>query len=316
MENINVKYKGLHGKIKKQTLTEEQLLALIEDQLKQAAVKNRVAGRAAAEGDEVVFDYAGFIGDDQFPGGTAQKQSLVLGSHAFIDGFEDQCIGKNEGDSFDVFVTFPEDYAAPMLAGKDAVFHCKLHEIYREDVPELNDDFAKKAGCANVAEYREGLREQAQRTLDAQARFEARDALMHDMLEGVELEVTKEVINAELDVMMAELSDQIEMQGFGIEQYCQYTGKSKEFLRAEMLTDAIFRVRLNLVLEYIAEQEGITMTDEEFDKFLSDAAGEYGMTVEEVRAAMDDIMLAGFRQDLLRQKTENFILDNAILTEE
>ena len=316
MQDIDVKYKGLEAHIKKQTLTDEQFEELLEGQLRQAAVRRHIEDRPAQTGDEIIFDYVGFMGEEQFPGGTAERQSLVLGSNAFIPGFEEQCVGKSAGESFDVCVTFPADYAAPMLAGNDAVFHCKLHDIFKEDVPELTDEFAKKAGCADVNDYRVKLREQAQRSLDAQARFEARDALMHNMLEGVELEVTKEVINAELDVMMAELSDQLTLQGFGMEQYCQYTGKSKEFLRAEMLTDAIFRVRLNLVLEHIAEKEGITLSDEEFEDFIAMAGKEYGMSVENVKSAMDDIMLAGFRQDLLRQKTENFILDHANIIEE
>lgn len=316
MPDIDVKYKGLEAHIKKQTLTDEQFEELLEGQLRQAAVRRHIEDRPAQTGDEIVFDYAGFMGEEQFPGGTAESQSLVLGSNAFIPGFEEQCVGKSAGESFDVCVTFPADYAAPMLAGKDAVFHCRLHDIFKEDVPELTDEFAKKAGCADANDYRVKMREQAQRSLDAQARFEARDALMHNMLEGVELEVTKEVINAELDVMMAELSDQLTLQGFGMEQYCQYTGKSKEFLRAEMLTDAIFRVRLNLVLEHIAEKEGITLSDEEFEDFIAMAGREYGMSVDEVKSAMDDIMLAGFRQDLLRQKTENFILDHAHIIED
>ena len=316
MPDIDVKYKGLEAHIKKQTLTDEQFEELLEGQLRQAAVRRHIEDRPAQTGDEIIFDYAGFMGEEQFPGGTAERQSLVLGSNAFIPGFEEQCVGKSAGESFDVSVTFPADYAAPMLAGNDAVFHCKLHDIFKEDVPELTDEFAKKAGCADAEDYRVKLREQAQRSLDAQARFDARDVLMHDMLEGVEMEVTKEVINAELDVMMAELSDQLTLQGFGIEQYCRYTAKSKEFLRAEMLTDAIFRVRLNLVLEHIAEKEGITLSDEEFEDFIAMAGKEYGMSVEDVKSAMEDIMLAGFRQDLLRQKTENFILDHANIIED
>ena len=312
MKEIEVNYIGLPIELKKQVITEEQLAAIIQGELKAAAKKELVSTRETQNGDEIILDYAGFVADEQFEGGTAEKQSLVLGSHTFIPGFEEQCLGKCAGDCFDVNVTFPSEYHASNLAGKNAVFHCKIHSIFRDNVPELNDEFVKTVSkCSSVEEYREFVRKEAQRSLDNQARFEARDELMRKMMEDVEISVSKEVINAELDVMMAELSDQLTLQGIGLEQYLEHTGKTRDFIRAQMLTDAIYRVRLNLTLEHIAEKENIEITEEEVDEVIKLAAGQYGMTPEEARESIGEIGMEGFKQDLLRQKVENFILDHA-----
>ncbi len=312
MKELNVKYIGLKAKIKKQTLTDEQFEELIAMQLQSGAERREVTDRPAKEGDEIIFDYAGFMGEEQFPGGTAEKQSLVLGSNAFIPGFEEQCIGKSVGESFDVNVTFPEKYPAPMLAGQAAVFHCKIHAINEEEIPQLDDEFVKRVSeCSTVEEYCTTLREQAQKALDNQARFEVRDKLMHDMVDAVELEVSKEVINAELDVMMAELEDQLVMQGFSLDQYIEASGQSKEYLRASMLNDAIYRVRLNIVLEYIAEKENLSISEEELNEVIEIAARQYQVTPADVLNTIGEMGMESFKQDLLRQKTENFILDHA-----
>lgn len=317
MKELDVKYIGLKGKVKKQTLTDEQFEELVQMQLKNRAIRREVTDRCARLGDEILFDYAGFLGEEQFPGGTAEKQTLLLGSNAFIPGFEEQCVGRGSGENFDVNVKFPEQYPAPMLAGQDSVFHCKIHAIYTEEVPELTDEFVKKTSeCNSVEEYRMTLKEEAQKALDNQSKLEIRDELMHAMVDTVDIEVSKEVINSELDVMMSELEDQLTVSGFSIDQYTQQTGQSREYLRASMLNDAIYRVRLNIVLEYIADKEGISISDEEIEEVIEIAAAQYNMTTEDVRNSIGEIGLEGFKQDLLRQKTENFILDHADIEEE
>lgn len=314
MDFSNLKYRGLEAEEKRAVLKEEDVLKAIEEELSAAGKRNKVEDRKTMYGDEIIFDYAGFLGDVQFPGGTAENMSLVLGSHDFIPGFEDKCVNRSAKEKFDVCVTFPEDYAAPMLAGKDAVFHCKIRSIWKEEPAVLDEDFVKKnSPCKTVEEYKEHVRGLLEKQLKNEARFEAREKLMKKMLDGVDVSVNKEVINAELDVMMAEFKDKLLLSGLSPENYYEHTGTSEAYIRAQMLEEAIYRVRLNLALEYIAKTEGITLLDEEVEEVIELAAKQYEMTVDEVKATIGDIGLEGFKQDLLRQKTENFVYDNAII---
>ena len=164
-----------------------------------------------------------------------------------------------------------------------------------------------------MKEYKEHVRGLLEKQLKNEARFEAREKLMKKMLDGVDVSVNKEVINAELDVMMAEFKDKLLLSGLSPENYYEHTGTSEAYIRAQMLEEAIYRVRLNLALEYIAKKEGITLLDEEVEEVIELAAKQYEMTVDEVKATIGDIGLEGFKQDLLRQKTENFVYDNAII---
>ena len=313
---ITVKdYKGVKIERNLKKITAKDVQAELESRQKRNSRLVTVE-REAQKGDTVILDYAGFCGEDQFEGGTAENQSLVLGSNSFIPGFEDQLIGVKAGEEKDVNVTFPKEYHEKSLAGKDAVFKCKLHEVKMEELPEINDDFAK-----DISEFDtlKELKADIKKTLEAQAKdaaeYEGKNKAIEAVVKANEFTVPAVMIDDEAAKMLEEMSQQMQYQGLNLELYCQYLQKTPEQLKDDLKPEAEARVRSRLVVEAIADAEGLSASEEEIEKEYADMAKQYGMEVDKLKEMFDAQNAKYLAQDIKNRKAVDFIYANAVITE-
>lgn len=309
---IEVKnYKGVEIEKVEQEVKDED----VENELKAVQKRNArmvVVERPAQEGDTVLFDYAGFVGDKQFEGGTAERQELVLGSGMFIPGFEEQLIGVTPGEKRDVKVTFPEDYHAEELAGKEAVFHCLVHEIKEEQLPELDDEFAKDVSeYDTLEELKQANRERLESYAKMSAENQMKDAAIEKVVEANEVEVPASMVEDELDRMIGELNQQLRYQGLTIEQYIQFTGKSMAEFREEIRPEAEKAVKTRIVLMGIVEAEKLEVSAEEIEDELNKMAAQYQMTADKIKEMIGVENLTFLQKDLQVRKAIDLIYDNA-----
>jgi len=306
-------YKGVEIEKIEQEVKDEDVEREIENLQKRNA-RIAIVERAAQEGDTVLFDYAGFVGEEQFEGGTAERQELKLGSGMFIPGFEEQLVGVAAGEDKDVEVTFPEEYHAPDLAGKAAVFHCHVHEVKEEQLPELDDEFAKDVSeFDTLEELKQSHRERLESYAKAGSESAMKDAALAKVVEANEVEVPASMIEDEMDRMSQELDQQLRYQGLSIAQYLEFTGKSMEDFRGELRPDAERQVKTRIILTGIVEAEKIEVADEELEEELKMMGIQYQMPVDKVKEAIGEEGLVYFKKDLQVKKAIDFIFDNAIV---
>lgn len=274
-----------------------------------------VAERAVEEGDTVVLDYAGFVGEEQFEGGTAERQELKIGSGMFIPGFEEQLVGVNAGEEKDVVVTFPEEYHAPELAGKEAVFKCRVHEVKFEELPELDDEFAKDVSeYDTLEELKAASAERLQKYIDAQSISRAKDAIIAKVCEANTVEAPKAMVEDEIDNMIQELDQQLRYQGLSIDQYMEFMKKEAKEFRDELRADAEKKVATRVILMSIAEAEAIEVTEEDLEAELKNMAITYNMETEEVKNAIGAEGLKFFKKDIQLKKVIDLMYDKAVVT--
>ena len=272
--------------------------------------------REAQEGDTVYFDYSGFVGEEQFEGGTAEKQTLKLGSGMFIPGFEEQLVGCKAEEDKDVKVTFPEEYHAEDLAGKEAVFHCHIHEVREEQLPELNDDFAQDVSeFDTLDELKAKTRERLQETADKSAVAKMKDLAMEKVMVANEVEAPVTMVNDEIDRMIQEFQQQLMYSGMRLEDYLQYTGSKMEDFREQVRPDAEKSVKTRIVLMGIVDQENIDITDEEMEEELALMAKQYGTDVDQIKSMIGESNLSYFKKDMQIKKAIDLVYDNAVQTE-
>ncbi len=274
-----------------------------------------VAERPAEMGDTVILDYAGFVGEEQFEGGTAEGQSLKLGSGTFIPGFEEQLAGVSAGEKKDVNVTFPAEYHAENLAGKEAVFHCTVHEVKTEELPELNDDFAKDySEFDTLDELKADIRTKLEESAKNAAEYAGKNAVMDKVYEANPIDVPQVMIDDEAQAMFSEMEQNMAQQGISMEMYTSILKKTRDELVAEMKPDAEKRVKTRLIVKSIADAEGITVSDEELETELNNMAAMYGMTTEDLRKALEG-QIDYVKQDVRNRKAIDLIYANAVLTD-
>ncbi len=283
------KYKGLKAAKKAALVTEED----IAEELKKLQERNSrlvtVEGRAAAEGDTVTFDFDGYVDGQPFDGGKAENYTLVLGSHQFIPGFEEQIVGKNTDEEFDVEVTFPEDYHAAELAGKPAVFKCKLHEIKEKELPELNDDLAKDASeFDTLEELKNDLKEKLthQREHAAEDAFETQ--LLDQLAEGLQAEIPEAMFENRVNDSVRDFDYRLQSQGLNLQTYLQYTGMDMDAFRKGFREQSEKQVKVRLALEKIAKLEELAPTAEEIEAEYAKYAEQYKMDVEKVKSVLPE----------------------------
>ena len=310
------KYKGLKAVRVVQLVTDEQLAQQLEEIRRQYPLSTPITDRAAKLGDEVLIDYAGFVGDNQFEGGTAERQPLMLGSGTFIPGFEEQLVGAKVGDKVDVKVTFPQEYHATDLAGKEAVFHCTVHAITAKSLRELDDQFAKDIGMMNSLEEMKGaLRAQMQQYADQVSDAQMRDQLLNALVaECEELEVSDELIEAELDDAVKTVYQQLQQQGLTLDDYLQFCGRTLEELRAELRPNATSTVKARLALQEVSRLENITVSEEEIEAEYQVFSRECGIPVEQLKQACGNDAIEALRKDVTMKKTIAVLVDNAEIT--
>ena len=309
-------YKGLKAVRLVQLVTDEQLNQQLEEIRRQYPLSTPVTDRAAKLGDEVLIDYAGFVGENQFEGGTAERQPLMLGSGTFIPGFEEQLVGAKVGDRVDVKVTFPQEYHATDLAGKEAVFHCTVHAITAKSLRELDDQFAKDiSGLNTMEEMKATLRAQMQQYADQVSEGQMRDQLLNALVDECEdLVVADELVETELDDAVKTVYQQLQQQGLTLNDYLQFCGRTLEDLRAELRPNAISTVKARLALQEVSRLENITVSEEEIEAEYQVFSRECGIPVEQLKQACGNDAIEALRKDVTMKKTIAVLVDNADIT--
>ncbi len=309
-------YKNLKGTLEKLTVTDEEVDRQLTRLQQQTPRVRPVTDRAAQSGDEVVLDYAGSVDGVPFEGGTAQGQTLVLGSGMFIPGFEDQLIGHSVGDQVTVRVTFPKDYRATELAGKDAEFACTIHEIHERMSYALDDTFAKEVGqCENYTEMREKMRQSLQEFYDERAELELQDRLMRQAAATLSYTPTDAELSAAVDAQLQTVQAQLAQRGLTLEQYCQFTGSTMDGLRADAKPEAETSLRIQKTAEIIAALEGLRETEEELAQEYAAVCRQNGMTMEQLKPYVNDEFEQAVRQNARLKKAIHFVRDHAEVTE-
>ena len=308
-------YKGIKAERELRKLDEAEIEGQLKSMQKRNARILTIDGPANWD-DTVILDYKGFVGEEQFVGGTADDQSLVLGSNTFIPGFEAQLVGVNKGDEKEVVVTFPEEYHAEDLAGKEAVFKCTIKEIKREELPELDDDFAKEASTFDtLEELKEDIKKNIQERVDRSNENAGKEAVLAKICELNPVDIPQVMIDDEADKMFDEFRQQLMSQGIDINMYCQYAGTTPEAIRKDYEDGAKKRVHSRLALEAIAAKEGIEATAEEIDKEIEDMASAYNMEKDKVLGALGTGYEKLLAKDIVNRKALDFVYANAKLTE-
>ena len=305
-------YRGLTAVLDHHTVTMAEADHQLQRLQQQTPRIEEVKDRPTQTGDEVVLDYAGFCDGEQFAGGTAQMQTLVLGSGTFIPGFEEQLLDKTCGEEVDVNVTFPEQYHSEALAGKAAVFKCKIHAIRVKTFYEMDDTFAKEVGhCENLEEMREKMRQSLQNYSDERGEMELQEILIRKAAETLEFNPTEEQIQAEMDEQMQNLNAQLAQQGVNLEMYCRFMNTTEEQLRADTRANAIASVKVQAAIEQIIAIENLEATQEEIGEAVALIARQNRMTVEQLKPFYDAEFEAAVVRSVLTSKAMKLVRDEA-----
>lgn len=293
------------------TVTDEEVEKALDAEREKNARTITVTDRAIAEGDTAVIDFEGFVDGVAFEGGKAENHSLVIGSHSFIDTFEDQLVGKNVGEEVEVNVTFPEEYQAEELAGKAAVFKVKINEIKAKELPALDDEFAQEVSEFETLEaYKEDVKAKLAETKEADARRTKEEEAVRKIAEKSKMDIPAAMIESQVQNMVDNFAQQLAQQGLNLNQYMQFTGMTVEKLKEQVRPEAVTRIQNSLVLEQIAKDENIEVTEEDIEAELQKMADAYGMDVEKIRGFMGDAQKNAMRDDLKVQKAINLVMDN------
>lgn len=307
-----IQYKGLRGTLERMIVPEAQIDRQIEQLIEQHPRIIPVTDRPSRLDDELVLDYAGYADGEAFEGGTATNQTLTLGSGAFIPGFEDQLVGKNAGDEVDVHVTFPERYHAPALAGKAAVFKCRIHEIRIKQKYEADDAFAREiAGVESFEALKARMREGLQAYADKQAVDDLKVRLLDQLL--AEGPVDTDQLNAAIDQQMQALEAQLARQGLTLDAYCQFTGRTKEQLREDCAPDARKGILRQRVIAEIARAEHMVADEESVAEAIREICRQNGVSVEQLQQRLDESAQNAIVQNVVTQKVLDLILANAVI---
>ena len=309
-------YKGLEVEVAKQTVSEDDVNARIEQDRQKGARTIDVEDRPVEDGDTVNLDYAGSVDGVAFAGGTAQGQTLKIGSHQFIPGFEEQMVGMQIGEEKDLNVTFPEQYHSEELAGKAAVFHVKVNSIQRTELPELDDDFAADVSDFNTfAEYKDSIVKELTERAEKNNEVTIENALVEKAVDNATIDVPHAMIHEQLDYMMREMEMRMAYQGLRMEDFLKYTGQTREQLAHSYHGEAEKRVRIELTLEAIRKAEGIEPTEEEVKKQIEEQAKRMGKDVEEFEKTLTDEQRAYLSDSAAIQKVVDLLKADAKVTE-
>ncbi|MBQ9608034.1 MAG: trigger factor [Lachnospiraceae bacterium] len=305
-------YKGIEIEKIDTEVSEDEVMAEILKAQKENSRSVPVEDRAAQLDDEVTINFDGYVNDEAFEGGKGENYKITLGSHTFIDGFEDQIVGKNIGDKFDVNVTFPEDYQAANLAGKPAVFKCELLGINATELPELDDEFAEEVSEFDTfEEYKEDTKKILAAKKEKSVKTEKENKLIDKIAEASEIDIPEPMIEYNQEQMFNEFANSMMYQGLNIDQYLKLTGSSKEQLMEQIKPDAIARIKSGLVLDAIAEKEGITPSEEAVEEELKTMAEAYQMEVDKLKDIMGDKELESIKRDLAAKEALKLVVENS-----
>ena len=308
-------YKGLEVERQDTAVTDEEIEEQLNDRRQGNAEFVIKEDEPAAEGDTVVLDFEGFTDGEPFEGGKAEGYELELGSGSFIPGFEEQLVGVKAGESKDVEVSFPEEYHAAELAGKPATFKVTVHEVKARELPELDDEFAKEVDSEveSLDELRNKLKEQTAREKKDASEAALRDELVEQAAKNADIDIPEVMVESEVDRMVQEFGQRLQQQGMTLDLYYQFSGQDEAALRAQMKEDAETRVRVSLVLEAIAEAEGVTVSEEDIQEELQTMSGQFNMDTEQIKQILGGTELV--ENDIRLKKTIEFLVENAKISE-
>ena len=310
-------YRGLKATLNRHIVTDAEVDRQLERLQRQCPRIAVITDRPTQAGDEVVLDYAGFCNGEQFPGGTAEKQTLVLGSGTFIPGFEEQLLDKVPGEQVWVEVTFPAEYHAKELAGKPAEFRCVIHEIRVKTPYELDDVFAKEVGGADTFEQmRQRMALSLQSYCDERGEMDLQDHLLRQAAETLEFDPTEAQLNAEMDEQMNNLKAQLAQQGLSIEMYCSFMTTTEAQLREDARANALNSIRMQAAIELIVSLENLEATKDEIGEAVALIARQNNMTLEQLKPYYDAQFEAAVVRSVLTSKVMRLVRDAAEVTEE
>ncbi len=309
-------YKGVEVPKTEIVVTDEDVEAELKSEQSKNSRTVTVDDRAAQMDDTVVIDYAGTIDGVAFDGGTAQDHHLVLGSGQFIPGFEDQLVGVSTGEEKDVVVTFPEDYHAKDLAGKEAVFHCTVKRIEKLELPELDDEFAQDVSeFDTLAEYKESLKKTIEERKAKNAENAKINAAMDKAIANATVDLSDLLVEEQVNNMFEQTANNMRMQGMDLEQYLTMSGQKIEDVKENMKPEAIQQLRTQFVLEKIAEVENIEVTDEKVEEKLADMAKAYGMEVDKLKEIFNDAYMVQFKENMRTELAAELVGNSAVEVE-
>ena len=303
-------YKGIEVTRVDTSVSDEEVEEAIERERERNGRDVTVEDRAIEDGDTAVIDYEGFVDGVAFDGGSAKNQPLKIGSGTFIPGFEEQLIGKNAGDDTEVNVTFPEDYHADDLAGKDATFKVKLHEIKRKELPKIDDEFAKDVSeFDTLKELKDSVKEKLQTEAASKAKYENEEKAIKAVCDATKIDIPSGMIETEIDNMMKDIETRLSYQGLNMKQYLQMIGKSEEEMRKEFEEQAKTSVKSRLVLEAVVKAEKIEASIDEISEKIKEMAANYGRDAEELQK--NEHLVNYIKENMTNEKAIKFIVDNA-----
>lgn len=306
-------YKGVEVPKSEIAVTDEEVDAEVKKEQDKNARTVAVEDRAAANGDITTIDFEGFVDGVAFEGGKGTDYALTLGSGTFIPGFEDQLVGANTGDHVEVKVTFPEEYQAKELAGKEAVFQCDVKKIETKEVPELDDEFAKDVSeFDTLAEYKEDVKKKLTEKKEKEARTAKENAAVDKAIENAQMDIPELMTKTECRQMMDDFSRRMQQQGLSMEQYFQFTGQSVDKMMEDMKPQALKRIQTRLVLEKIAEVENIQPTEEEVNEEISKMAEMYKMEADKLKDLIGENEMEQMKKDMAVQKAVTLVADATV----
>ena len=301
-------YKGVEVE-KADTEVEEELKKVQEQNSRTVTVEDR----AVKDGDMTVIDFEGFVDGVAFEGGKGENYPLTIGSHSFIDNFEEQLIGMNIGEEKEINVTFPEEYHAEELKGKPATFKVSVKEIKEKQLPELDDDFAQDVSDFDtLAEYKEDLKKTISVRKENEAKAKKEDEAIAKIVETSKMDIPEAMINTQVNRMVEDFAQRLQQQGLSIDQYFQYTGMTADKIVEEMKPEAVKRIQTRLVLEAVAKAEDIQVSDEEFDAELQKMADMYKMELSQIKEFMGEFEGKQIRSDIAIQKAVDLIVNSTV----
>ena len=293
------------------SVSEEEVNEALEQQRNNNARTITVTDRAVAVGDTAVIDFEGFVDGVAFEGGKGENHPLEIGSHSFIDTFEDQLVGKNAGDEVEVNVTFPEQYQAADLAGKPATFKVKINEIKAKELPELDDEFAQDVSeFDTLAEYKESLKKNLEEKKENEAKRTKEDEAVQKIIDKSKMDIPEAMIDTQCETMIEEFAQRIAQSGLSMDQYLQFSGLTVDGLKEQVRPEALSRIQASLVLEQIAKDENIEVSDEDVNAEIEKMAASYGMEADKLKEYMGDAEKDSMKKDLAINKAVELVMSN------
>ncbi len=306
------KYKGIKVEKADVTVTDEEVAEELDKVKEQNARLVAADDKAVEDGDQTTIDFEGFVDGVAFEGGKGEDYPLTIGSHSFIDTFEEQLIGKKVGEEVEVNVTFPENYQAEELAGKPAMFKVTIKEIKVKEYPELDDDFAQDVSeFDTLDEYKEDIKKNLTEKKEKEAEAEKESKVIEAIVNDAEMDIPEKMVEAQAEQMLEEFAQNIAMQGISFEQYLQFTGATVDQMKEQVKPQAQARVESSLVLEAVVKAENIEATEEEVEEEIKEMAGRYNMEADKLKGLLTDSDKENLKKDICARKAAKFVVDEA-----